>query len=112
MPSHSYVELLAAKGIDPRQAYWGPRAGELTDEERARHLLAINWQIERGHCNRVRVIDAEIIEKRYMIPTKKTTYRINFSIIPDLLLDKIDKLVADIRKFRDRILGIKNPYLT
>lgn len=111
MPRHSYVEQLAAKGIDPRQAYWGPKAGELTEEERARHLLAINWQIERGHCNRVRVLGSEIIEKRYMIPTKKTTYRINFRIIPDLILDKIDKIVCDFRILRDKILRIKNPYL-
>lgn len=94
--THSYVAELAAKqrerGIVSSNVFWTAEGHALSDEERARHELALIWEIEQGHMHRVRCIDG---------------FR-NWRDTWNWIHDRVDEAVFHLRKWlhRNRV----NPY--
>ena len=73
---------------------WAPGAETLTYEERAKHLLAWEWEIQHGHSYRVEAIDG--LHRRAVLPW---------------LRDRAREFALDIRLWWDRkVMKTANPY--
>lgn len=112
MSEHSYVEELRQKNAERSVTYtnvfWGPDAYKLSEEERARHLLAIMWQIERGHTATVKCIDGFPIQRYYSFTKNRWHWRANWGEFWPWIQDQFAKVGMKYRIWRDRKLV--NPY--
>ena len=53
-------DMLANKGMNNMGISWGPRADQMSAEDRAKSLLSVEWGIRRGHSHCVYDLDARI----------------------------------------------------
>jgi len=74
---------------------WAPGAEKLTAEQRAKELLALDWEIEHGHSYRVECLDGPHSLK---------------DVLP-WLGDLWRNAAMKVRMLKHRVLGQTNPYL-
>lgn len=105
-----YVTLLrervreqVANGL--RDRGYGSWEGQPSCEVRARELLGMDWARERGHSYEVRAMDG-LIRRRRNLSTGRFTYKIKWAWFGD----RFRKAVMRFRVWRDRMLGVRNPY--
>ena len=84
----------AMKGTINAGVSWGPEAHKMTAEERAAMFLDIQWAIERGHSNRVELLDSTPIDWRYNL--RRDSWTLEFT--PSLL----KPWIGDSRSIRRR----------
>ena len=73
-------------GLVRRHVWWGPEGEMMSDDEKARVLLCVQWQMERGHCPVINNLD------RWTIG------------------DAFRCFVANLCRVRDFVFFIRNPY--
>lgn len=92
---------------------WAPEHGlagmNLSQEERARAFLEVEWIIARGYTSEVRCLDRPF-GWRYNFKRDKWKYEIAWSDILVWLGDRWRLFRLDCRVGWDRLRGIRNPY--
>lgn len=90
--NRDYVKELAdwdkSQGIIKRSVNWSVIGAKLSEQEKAKLLLSIIWEIERGWCNVTPSVG------------KPWWYKDNFWFSAESFFNKT----------KDKLLGIKNPY--
>lgn len=93
----SYVEELAKKhkelGITKHKVTWGPVGQTWDDEKKAKFMLAMLWETERGYWPK----------SSYGPPCTKNRYKI-------MMADRWSQFCAWGNRMRDKSQGITNPY--
>lgn len=89
---------------------WSVGAETLTHEQRAKHLLAFDWEIENNRHYNVSAIDP-IIRRRWNVTTNKTWIEVRWADIPGWIGDRLRSLMLRLRVVFDRVRGKRNPYL-
>lgn len=95
-----------------RPTHWMPRpkSPRMSEEERARYLEGVQWEIDQGHAHQVKCIDG-VINRRLDIKTMKQSIEIDWRAIPAWVGDLFRAMASDVRKFWNRhVLRRKNPY--
>jgi hypothetical protein len=92
----------AAAGVQRMHVSWN--GGD--SEERARELLAVDWEISHGHTYRVEAIDGGL----YTIQTNLRSGRRRLRIHWAWFGDQFRRTGCDIRRAAHRLAGIRNPY--
>lgn len=92
----SFVEQLAEKhqemGVVRFSPFWGPQGQSLSDEEKAKVLLSVYWEMERGHC------------------AKQDCFSETGTPIHKRAKHKYREMKAWFNRTKDGAMGIKNPY--
>lgn len=105
-------EAQVAGGLCARHWSWGPDAFKISAEERARHLLGMDWRFERGHTCRIEAIDGLMFfqhvvrDGKYVRKFRWRTFR---DVIP-WLGDRVRSAAMHVRILRDKLL-FPNPYI-
>lgn len=79
------------------------------DEKMARLMKAVEWDCERGHAYLVECLDPPI-DIAYNTKTGRRFLRISWRSIPAWFGDIGRMMVADFRKTRDWLRGVRNPH--
>lgn len=101
-----------ANGTISRGWSWGPKAYEMSADDRARYILSVDWHIDRGHSYRQEVLDP-IVDWSFKVDITKDIsewkrfLRIRWHRMPAWLGDRYRQLGMHYRIWRDR--G-RNPY--
>lgn len=80
----------------------------LSFEEQAKHRLAWDWNLDRGHSYRVEVMD-RLIYRGTNVLTGKRIFKIYWGSILPWIGDRFRQLGCAYRVWRDR--AVSNPYL-
>lgn len=101
------IEKQVSEGLRNRSA--GTWVGNHSHEERARIFLMAEWNIQQGYAYKVKVIDPPI-RRVIDLKTMKRRWVIKWHRLPAWLGDKLRAKRSRLRMWRDRVLGIQNPY--
>ncbi len=101
---------LQAKGVTSMHVSWAPGAAKLTADERARELLAIQWEIDQGHSTK-----RETFERpwgwRWDLRTMKRSFRIDWRFVRPWLRDELRAALTRVRRrWNLKVRRLHNPY--
>ena len=101
---------LQAKGVTRMHVDWAHGASDLTADERARELLAIQWEIDQGHACAVKLFGRPW-GWTFDVGTWKRSFRIKWRDMPAWIGDRRRSLACRLRKlWNTHVLGRRNPY--
>lgn len=102
------VDRQISEGLQNRSyGSWAP--GNHSDEVRAKALLEADWEIQHGHCCEVKCMDG-FFGRSYNRKTKRTRTWIDWKYLAPWLGDRCREVVMHGRIWRDRLMGVRNPY--
>lgn len=102
------VERQVSEGMMNRSyGSWAP--GNHSNEVRAREFLKVDWEMQHAHCHEVKCFDG-FISPTFNAQTMRHGTRIRWRYFFPWLGDHWRSFACDLRIWRDRVRGVRNPY--